>query len=96
MVADPGAEGRPRALRPLAEPTPIEVQADAMGRPVAAMIRGRRFRVTEVLDRWCIEDEWWRDWPVSRMYFLEVLEDGQPLTLFQDLVTGHWFQQRYD
>jgi hypothetical protein len=49
--------------------------------------------VVSVDDRWSIEDEWWREKPVSRMYFECLLEDGQCVTVFQDLLTGEWYRQ---
>ncbi len=49
-------------------------------------------RVEEILDRWRIDDEWWRK-EVSRIYYHVALEGGQLLTLFRDLTTGHWYGQ---
>ena len=49
-------------------------------------------RVEAVLDRWRIDDEWWRK-EVSRMYYHVALEGGQLLTLYRDLTTGCWYGQ---
>lgn len=48
--------------------------------------------VKEILDRWRIDDEWWRA-EISRMYYHVVLQSGQILTLFHDLIAGGWFVQ---
>jgi hypothetical protein len=50
-------------------------------------------KVVSVEDRWRIDDEWWREQPISRMYFECTLEDGRQLTVFQDLLTGGWYRQ---
>jgi hypothetical protein len=72
------------------------VEADGEGRPVAVTLSGRRLRVAEVQDTWRIDDEWWRERPVSRVYWRVVLEDGQALTLYDDLLARQWFRQGYD
>jgi hypothetical protein len=54
-----------------------------------------RLRVLDVQDAWRIDDEWWRERPVSRMYWQVALEDGQVLTLYDDLLVRMWFRQGY-
>ena len=72
------------------------MEADAEGRPVAVTLRpGERLRVAEVQDTWRIDDEWWRERPVSRVYFSLLLEDGQTVTVYCDLGNGSWFKQPY-
>jgi hypothetical protein len=72
------------------------VEADAEGRPVAVTLRpGERLRVLQVQDTWRIDDEWWRQRPVSRLYWRLTLEDGQVLTLYDDLLARVWFRQGY-
>jgi hypothetical protein len=48
--------------------------------------------VSEILDRWRIDDEWWRK-EISRMYFQVLLEGGQLLTIFHDLIEEGWYEQ---
>ncbi len=111
MVAYSGASVCADRLRPLNQPRRIRVEVDARGYPiaVAGSARIRRHsgsRVAEVLDRWRIDDEWWRapshageggdscrGAGVSRMYFQVVLENQQLLTIFHDLVAGSWYAQ---
>jgi hypothetical protein len=71
------------------------VEADGQGRPIAVYLSGRRYGVEAVLEVWRIDDEWWRERPVSRLYFSLLLEDGQTVTLFRDLVSGRWAKQAY-
>lgn len=95
MVAHTRTPARPHRLRPLREPRPVGVEADGEGRPVAVVLRGERLRVAEVQDVWRIDDEWWRERPVSRLYFSLLLEDGRVATVYRDLVNGWWFQQKF-
>jgi len=54
---------------------------------------GRFTTVESVLDRWRIDDEWWRA-EVSRMYYSVGLEGGVKVTIFQDHVKGEWYFQQ--
>ena len=79
-------------LKPLGAPRGTHVVVGADGVPTAVVI-GRRARlVSAVRERWRIDDEWWRS-PLARDYLAVVLEDGRPLTLYQDLVEGGWWVQ---
>ena len=94
MEQNPRAASRAHRVRALNLPQPIQAEADATGTPVAVEQRGQK-RVQSILSRWRIDDEWWRDAPVSRLYFTLVLEDGSTLTVFRDLITDRWYRQRY-
>ena len=95
MVKDPRTKVRPHRLRPLAGPRPARVQTDVQGRPQRVLFEGVLREVTCVQDRWRIEDEWWRETPVSRMYYEVQLEGDRLVTLYQDLRGGTWWLQRY-
>jgi hypothetical protein len=96
MVAHPRATLGARNLRPLNAPALVEVEADAAGRPRAVRRRawGEFKAVADIQDRWRIDDEWWRERPVSRLYHTLLLEDGALLVLYHDLVEGGWYEQR--
>ena len=96
MVAHPRAPARPHRLRPLREPRPVDVEADEEGRPVAVTLSGRRLRVVHVQDAWRIDDEWWRERPVSRVYYELALEDGRAVTVYRDLRHNRWHHQKYE
>ena len=83
-------------MRPLNAPIHIRVRVDGDGRPLALRRRGwsRPRAVARIQDRWRIDDEWWRTRPISRLYHLRLLEDGTLLTVYHDLVTDTWFEQR--
>jgi hypothetical protein len=74
----------------------LRVQTDAAERIVSIWRQGRLTprTITAIQDCWRIDDEWWREHPVSRLYYKLVLDDGTLLTIYHDLLTGLWFEQR--
>ena len=96
MVPDPRAPLGPRAHRILNGPAPILVDADTAGHPCAVRRHGwhRSRAVAHVQDRWRIDDEWWRDRPISRLYYALVLDDGTFLMVYHDLTDTTWSEQR--
>ncbi len=88
-------EDRTVLKRALNGPVPVRVRADADGRPLMVQRRGwpRPRTVACVQDRWRIDDEWWRERPISRLYYMLLLDNGMLLTVYHDLVTDEWFEQ---
>jgi hypothetical protein len=63
------------------------------GRPARA---GRRQAVALLRRPWRVDQLWWRPGEaVSRRYFRVAPADGPPITLYQDLLSGRWYQQEY-
>jgi hypothetical protein len=91
-------------LRRLNEPVPADVRLGADGRPARVSWRGagrgsrggerRHERVECVLDTWCVDDAWWSDKPVRRLYHEVQLVTGVRLVLSWDMVEGRWLAQR--
>ncbi len=76
----------------LYDPEPgIQVETVEHGRP-AALTRQRREPVRGVVNRWRVDDDWWRV-PISRMYWV-VATPTMLLEIFEDLRTGDWYLQR--
>ncbi|RIK45681.1 MAG: hypothetical protein DCC58_05690 [Chloroflexi bacterium] len=75
-------------------PQPVTVEENGVGLPCVVITSDQRLAVEEIIDIWRIDDEWWRE-PLLRRYFLVVLEGGALRTLFQDLLSGQWYEQRY-
>ncbi len=96
MVQDPRTPLGAHALRALGTPVPLQVEATAGGEPIA--VRRLRWRaprlVCTIQDRWRIDDEWWRDRPISRTYYVVELESGDVLSIYHDQETGEWMEQR--
>jgi hypothetical protein len=84
-------------LRALKLPAPVVIRADASGQPRS--VRRDDWpaarEVVRVEDRWRIDDEWWRERAVARLYYRVRLVDGSILTLYHDLVDGGWHEQSY-
>src|SRR5690349_12741625 len=96
MVTNSRASLGPRSLRPLNTPAPIRVECDRHGRPISVRkTRWPRSRaVVQIQDCWRIDDEWWRERPISRLYYTLLLEDESLVTLYHDLISDKWFEQR--
>jgi len=92
VVAHTGEAAGAGAIRALNEPRPINVRAGERGVPLEVQVDGWQ-RVLAVEERWRLDDEWWRERPVSRVYWRVLLEDGRVATVFNDLVSGRWAQQ---
>ena len=95
MVKNPGAKIRTDRLRALAGPRDLRVEVDDRGHPQQVLFEGAMRAVTSIQDRWRIDDEWWRDQPISRMYYQLQLEGDRIVTIYADLITSAWRLQRY-
>ena len=91
------------AVRRLNEPVPAQVRLGPDGRPAFVAWNGtgrgsrgghRRERVECVLDTWCVDDAWWSERPVRRIYHEVQLVSGVRLVLSWDMVSEHWLVQR--
>ena len=94
MVKNTGAQTGPGALRSLNLPSDVQVEVEGNS-PVRVVLRGQWLVIDEVADRWLIDDEWWREQPISRMYFECLLADGRRVILFYDLVSDRWHHQSH-
>jgi len=81
-------------VTPLNVPREIHVTSDKDGYPVFVWLRNRQRRVVRIRNVWRIDDEWWRQ-EISRRYFEMELSNGSVTTVFQDLISGNWYEQRY-
>ena len=94
MVENTGKTLRTDTYRPVNTPDPVSVEEDAAGLPVAFK-KKRRQKIAAIDDRWRIDDEWWRQEPVTRLYYAVRLNSGERLVLYRDMVNGSWYQQDY-
>lgn len=96
MVENSGAAVRAHQLRALNRPVPIEVQTGAGSQPLVVEMESGWVGVAVVLERWRVDDLWWReDEQLSRMYHELELTDGRIVTIYQDRRTGAWYRQPY-
>lgn len=86
-----GSGGRLRAVN---APVPVQVCTSSDGVPSTIVLRGRPCDVVTVQERWRVDEGWWWDRPVSRLYWQLVLIDGRLITVYQDLQDKTWWAQR--
>ena len=94
MVKNPRKKTGPSRIRPLNQSVPIQTEEDTNSRPTSVVLRRQRSRVASIQDMWEIADEWWRSAPIARRYYSVTLEDGPTITVFRDLISGDWYEQR--
>jgi hypothetical protein len=82
------------AYKPVNTPEPVPVKGDPAGFPAQVGLPKWQ-TIAEIVDRWRIDDEWWRGQPVSRLYFKVRLDSGQRLIIYRDLISDIWYQQLY-
>ena len=87
---------RAGGLRALNQPRAVRVEVGGAGQPLALVGRdGESNAVGEIVDRWRIVDEWWRERRIERDYFRLALVDGQQVIVFHDAVDDCWYRQSY-
>ncbi len=94
MVSDTGKTSRDDTYRAVNLPKQVEVEEVPSGLPQTVKLP-RRQTVAAVEDRWRIDDEWWRQEPISRLYYEVLLVSGHILVLYKDLVKDRWYRQPY-
>ncbi len=94
MVTNTGTSDGLRPLRFLNLPQPIQVESSLQGQPRRVTLRGRLHPVEAVRDIWRIDDEWWREPPIHRVYYEIILNERAVTIVFQDLTDGEWYEQR--
>jgi hypothetical protein len=71
------------------------VKSSEAGEPLAVFAGIGWLEVRLLRRPWRVDQLWWRTRPIDRLYFLVATQDGPPLTLFHDLISGDWFEQQY-
>ena len=94
MVENTGKTLRAHSYRQVNVPEPVEVEEDNSAYPQAVKTP-RRQAVTAIYDNWRIDDEWWRQEPVSRRYYEVQLASGERLVLYKDIAKDRWYRQSY-
>ena len=51
-------------------------------------------KITAINDLWQVNDEWWREHPISRRYYQITTQSDSRLTVFQDDLNGNWYWQK--
>jgi hypothetical protein len=93
MVQNSGATPDADSFRSLNPPIPVDVRENAQQRPLAIRIKGRWLKVVSIDDLCNLDEEWWQERPIVRMYYLVLLEGDRPITVFRDMLDGAWYRQ---
>jgi hypothetical protein len=93
MVSNSGATPGNESFHPLNPPIPIAVRETAHQTPRTIQIKGRWVKVAAIVDVCSLDEEWWREQPIVRMYYRVMLEDDRPITVFRDMLDGVWYRQ---
>lgn len=95
MVSNSRRPSDTRRIRRLKPPQSVEVQAHGDGIPHRLRLSDAWRDLTLVRRPWRVDAHWWRSQPLSRTYYRIAAEDGPPLTVYRDLISGEWFRQEY-
>ena len=50
--------------------------------------------ITAINDLWQVDDEWWRERPISRRYYQITTQQDRRLTIFKDQLHAQWYWQK--
>jgi hypothetical protein len=95
MVSNTRRTPDTRRIRRLKQPRELEVEPAEDGTPLRVSFRGIWQDVTLMRRPWRIDQHWWREDPISRVYYRVASTDGPPFTLYRDQVKGTWARQEY-
>ena len=57
-------------------------------------VRIPHLAITAINDLWQVDDEWWRERPISRRYYQITTQNDRRLTIFRDQLNGSWYWQK--
>ena len=50
--------------------------------------------IIAINDLWQVDDEWWRERPISRRYYQITTQQDRRLTIFKDQLHAQWYWQK--
>ena len=86
--------GRPAAI---AIPLPINNRLTRFRRLTQQQLTDPKIvaqKIAAINDLWQVNDEWWREYPVSRRYYQITTQSDRRLTIFKDNLNGNWYCQK--
>ena len=81
-------------IRTINNPTCIVVEEDILHNPTSVAIGSRKLQIDFIEDMWDVVDEWWRPSMIARRYYKVIFREGSILTIFRDLISGIWWEQK--
>ncbi len=88
------SSGRPEAV---VIPSTINNRPTRARRPAQQQLQNPKpatQKITAINDLWQVNDEWWRERPISRRYYQITTQNDRRLTVFQDDLNGTWYWQK--
>ena len=88
------SEGRPVAVAvpPTINNRPAHSRRLVQQQPTTLKLAAQK--ITAINDLWQVNDEWWREHPISRRYYQITTQSDSRLTVFQDDLNGNWYWQK--
>ena len=75
---------------------PVQVRCDALATPTSLTLGRVRHPVRQVLERWRVDEGWWRK-RAWREYFKLLTDSGLLVVIYHDIARQEWRLQRiYD
>ena len=83
----------------LERPVSVTLPPASSSRPIRSRrppqeSRSPTLSVTSINDLWQVDDEWWRERPISRRYYQITTSNDRRLTIFRDQLNGSWYWQK--
>ncbi len=83
----------------LERPVSVTLPPASSSRPTrsrrpAQAARSPHLAVTSINDLWQVDDEWWRERPISRRYYQITTSNDRRLTIFRDQLNAQWYWQK--
>lgn len=70
---------------------PIAVTLDPQGTPTAFVWQARRHAVAQIVQRWDVDNDWWRgDERIWRDYLALITQDNLLCVIYHDRLTDTW------
>ena len=80
-------------LQFLKSPLPVQVEIDKSQEPINVFDKGFWRSIDAILDKWHVEDEWWKPDPIDRVYYECVFNTGKHIVLYRDRISTEWYKQ---
>ena len=80
-------------LRFLKNPTPLQIAIGNHQEPHSVLNKGYWLPIWKILDKWHVEDEWWKTDPIDRIYYECVLNNGKYIVMYRDCISNDWYKQ---
>ena len=94
MVQNTRETSSTNRVHALNQPNLIQVEEIENHKPLRIKLHHQNRRVVSIEDIWEIVDGWWRVSPTNRRYYRLNLEGEVMITIFRDLTSNLWYQQR--